>query len=327
MRTAALLLLSVALMGKDNYTTQARVVAVGDIHGDYDRLIEILKTAKLIDPSMLKWSGGKDHLVFTGDFVDRGPASRKVLDFVIALESQAGKAGGEVHPLIGNHEAMNVYGDLRYVTKDDYAAFRTEKSVSASPDQPLGWAEHRKAFSPEGKYGKWIRGNNVLVKVNETLYLHGGLAPKFADLKRSKINDQAKLELQDFSLIEKGVVGDTEGPLWYRGLATEKEDQPAMNAHIDALLAAHQVKRIVIGHTVVPAIMPRFGGKVVVIDVGLSRVYGGPPAFLEFVKGEGFVIHRGQRVRLPALGADAMPYLKSVAELEPANSPLRNLLR
>jgi predicted MPP superfamily phosphohydrolase len=327
MRAAALLLLSLALTGKDIYTTQARVVAVGDIHGDYDRLIEILKTAKLIDPMTLKWSGGNDHLVFTGDFIDRGPASRKVLDFVIALEPQAGKAGGEIHALVGNHEAMNLYGDLRYVTQADYAAFRTEKSVATAPDKPAGFVEHRKAFSPEGKYGKWIRKNNIVVKVNDTLFLHGGLAPKFADLKRSKINDQARLELEDFSLIEKGVLGDVDGPLWYRGLATEREDHPEMNAHIDQLLAAHQVKRIVIGHTVVPAIMPRFGGKVVVIDVGLSRVYGGPPAFLEFVKGEAFAIHRGQRLKLPGLGGDALDYLKSAAALEPAGSPLRNILR
>ena len=42
--------------------------------------------------------------------LDRGPDSRKVMDLLMRLEGEASKTGGRVHVLIGNHEAMNVYG-------------------------------------------------------------------------------------------------------------------------------------------------------------------------------------------------------------------------
>src|SRR5215207_8409564 len=51
-----------------------RIVAVGDVHGAYDRLLEILRAAAVID-TRNRWIGGRTHLVQTGDVLDRGPAS------------------------------------------------------------------------------------------------------------------------------------------------------------------------------------------------------------------------------------------------------------
>jgi hypothetical protein len=62
-----------------------RIVAVGDVHGAYDDLIATLQSAGVIDDG-LTWSGGKTHLVFTGDLLDRGARSRDVMDFVMRLE-------------------------------------------------------------------------------------------------------------------------------------------------------------------------------------------------------------------------------------------------
>src|SRR5690606_290431 len=125
-----------------------------------------------------QWSGGRTQLVQTGDILDRGPHSRKVMDLLITLERQAAKAGGRVHALVGNHEAMNIAGDLRYVSPEEFAAFRTADSRDlrdtayerlADParqndrayreeweaERPLGWVEHRLAFGSDGKYGRW----------------------------------------------------------------------------------------------------------------------------------------------------------------------------
>src|SRR5262249_24740600 len=99
-----------------------RVVAIGDVHGAYDRLVELLKTTGLIDDK-LKWAGGKTHLVQTGDVVDRGPDSRKALDLLHRLSDEAARRGGAVHMLLGNHEVMRMLGDLRFVTPDEYQAF------------------------------------------------------------------------------------------------------------------------------------------------------------------------------------------------------------
>src|ERR1700690_2853223 len=84
-----------------------KIVAVGDVHGDYEQLVIVLKSAGLIDDGE-NWPGGKTHLVQNGDVLDRGPDSRKAMDLLIKLEKQAAAAGGQVHALIGNHESMNV---------------------------------------------------------------------------------------------------------------------------------------------------------------------------------------------------------------------------
>ncbi|MSV29651.1 MAG: protein-tyrosine-phosphatase, partial [Bryobacterales bacterium] len=110
-----------------SYSGVERVVAVGDVHGDYAQFIDILRLAGVIDRNE-NWTGGRTHLVQTGDVPDRGPDSRKALDLLRKLEKQSVIAGGAVHALIANHEAMNVYGDLRYVVPGEYGAFRVSNS-------------------------------------------------------------------------------------------------------------------------------------------------------------------------------------------------------
>lgn len=94
-------------------------MAVGDVHGDYDRFVGVLRQAGVVDGKE-RWSGGRTHLVQTGDIPDRGPDSRQVMELLMALSPQALQAGGRVHPLVGNHEVMNVMGDLRYVAPGEY---------------------------------------------------------------------------------------------------------------------------------------------------------------------------------------------------------------
>ena len=188
------LCLAVCAPAQDTFTGVQRIVAMGDIHGDYDRLVDLLHTANLIDRQNA-WSGGAAHLVLDGDMLDRGPASRKVMDLVMALEEQASKSGGAVHPLVGNHEAMNIIGDLRYVSKGDWDSYRTPDSrklldeaaqaeldalnaggtppSSASAflkdfadNHPLGWVEQRLLFGPHGKYGEWLRKQNAVIMID-----------------------------------------------------------------------------------------------------------------------------------------------------------------
>jgi hypothetical protein len=102
------------------WTGVDRIVAVGDVHGDYQQFVTVLRSASVIDERDT-WIGGATHLVQTGDIPDRGPDTRKIFELLQRLEKQAKKDKGMVHALIGNHEAMNVYGDLRYVTPEEYA--------------------------------------------------------------------------------------------------------------------------------------------------------------------------------------------------------------
>ena len=342
-----LLLAPAAFADDDVVTGVERVVAVGDIHGDADQLAAVLKSANLIDEKG-SWSGGKAHLVQTGDILDRGPDSRKAMDLLMRLEVEAKKAGGAVHPLIGNHEAMNLYGDLRYVSEGEIAAFRDANSAKVreelyqehqkatkgvvfdettrktwEAEHPLGHAEFRRAFSADGVYGKWIRGHNAVIRIDGTLFLHGGISPKYADWGVRTINERVRIELGDFSKLEGGIVSDDRGPLWYRGLVLGGKE---LERHVQTVLKNYEVDRIAIGHTYTDgAIVPRFGGRVLQIDVGLSKVYddAGRCACIEIEKGKARALHRGKRLELPTDDpVDLLRYLKEAAALDPKPSSL-----
>ncbi|MBL8959498.1 MAG: protein-tyrosine-phosphatase, partial [Gemmatimonadetes bacterium] len=249
---------------------------------------------------------------------------------------------------IGNHEVMNVLGDLRYVHPGEYAAFRsnnakalqqrafevlsdsTRRKDAAYREEwlaahPLGWVEHRMAFEANGKYASWIRGNASVVRINDWLFLHGGIGPKYADTALAALNDGVRRALDPTRPPPEGnMAEDPEGPLWYRGLATGSEDSLA--AHVDRVLTHLNVRHIAIGHSVSPgAIFPRFGGKVVLIDVGLAAAYQGPPAALVIEDGQAFALHRGTQLPLP-LGGDLLPYLKAAAALDPQPSKLQAVI-
>ena len=335
----------------DVWTGVERIVAIGDVHGDYEQFIKVLQSAELIDASG-NWIGGKAHLVQTGDIVDRGPDSRAIMDLLIRLEQQANAAGGAVHTLIGNHEAMDVYGDLRYVSAAEFSAFRplnlktdqqfaydaqsnTVNTIVAEPARSAsqaipGVAEWTAAFGAEGVYGRWIRSHNAVVKIDRTLFVHAGLGQKYADWSLDRINDTVRQELRDFNQLHGGIATDEQGPLWFRGLA--EGDESTYQPLVDQLLKHFDVDRIVIGHSDSnAAITPRFHGKVILIDVGLSRVYDntGKIACLEIDNEHAYALHRGQGIDLPKdeNGPDMLRYLRQAASLDPKPSPLEPRIR
>jgi hypothetical protein len=104
-----------------------RVVVIPDIHGAYPEFVRLLQATSIVDDS-LSWSGGTSHLVSLGDLLDRGAESRKVMDLLMRLQSESLEAGGYVHVVAGNHELMNLIGDLRYVSKEEYGAFAADES-------------------------------------------------------------------------------------------------------------------------------------------------------------------------------------------------------
>jgi hypothetical protein len=117
------------------------LVAIGDVHGDFDDFVAILQHIGLIDKQD-HWTGGKTTLVQVGDILDRGPKPRQVMDLLMALESEAGRAGGRVVSLLGNHEMMNIMGDLRYVTPVNFASFAdsdSEKRQKSAYEEYAKW--------------------------------------------------------------------------------------------------------------------------------------------------------------------------------------------
>ena len=272
------------------FDVPGRIVAIGDAHGAYDQFVEILGAAGLIDDNK-KWSGGTTHFVQTGDVLDRGPDSRKILDLLRALTPQAAAAGGAVHELLGNHEEMRMVGDFRYTTTGEFTAFSTSGSEALrnrasqrSPqsrarllDEPLGLIEMTRAFAPDGEYGAYLRGLPAVVRLNGILFLHGGISPAYASRSCTDINKEVRRDLtEDLDETRHNVtttlVGRADGPLWYRGLAQEPD---TFGPDVDAIVEAQHAKAIVVGHTVTPdqRVTMRFGGKVFLIDTGMNPKY------------------------------------------------------
>ncbi len=336
-----------------------RIVAVGDVHGDYNQFVRVLTDAGVID-DRLKWAGGKTHLVQVGDMVDRGPDSRKAIDLLIDLEKQAKRKGGYVHALIGNHEAMNVTGDLRYVHPGEYAAFAGRRSESlqsnyyrqvidyiksTTPEEqwpvfdaayeanfrkvhPLGFVEHRRAWEPRGRYGRWVIGHNTVIRINDTLFVHGGLSGKYAALSLDDLNEQVRDELKNpSSVTAESTIRDAAGPLWYRGLAMDDPDSAEAEARLDAMLENRNAQRIVVAHTpITGSILPRFDGRVIVVDVGLAAHYGARVACLVIEGNELYALHRGQRIDLPNDDDAVEAFLRRAASLDPEPSPVSTYL-
>jgi len=213
-----------------------RLVAVGDVHGDSEDFQLILRRTGLVDHQN-HWIGGNATLVQTGDLLDRGPNGRAAMDLAIGIEKEAPTVGGQVVPLLGNHEVMNILGDLRYVPPQNYASYADKESekrrkaayqeyaawytshakwlaafkqtvLPATEEEwmakhPAGFVEYREAFGPKGNYGKWIRNHAAVVKIGGVIFVHGGLDPNLVSLQLKQMDSQIRGEIEDFDKIKQ----------------------------------------------------------------------------------------------------------------------------
>ena len=304
-----------------------RIVAVGDLHGDYAAWLDIARAAGIVDANG-HWAAGRTTLVQLGDIVDREPDSLQIIRSLQQLQAEAPRTGGKVVVVLGNHEAMNLLGDDRYTTPGEYAAFADDRSPArreqlyialrpkleaANPkarpsevrdawmaEHPLGWVEHRQAWSPSGELGRWATSNPAVVKIDGTLFVHGGLSAEYAKLSLDEINRRIAAAMAKADDGPSTILYDPLGPLWYRGLVMRDADAEALrlkelppakpfsvDQELDAVLSAYGAQRIVIGHTPdLKGIEFLGSGRLARIDTGISRYYGGPLSWLEIVGGK-----------------------------------------
>jgi len=207
-----------------------RVVAVGDIHGAYDELQGLLQDVGLVD-AQGGWSGGTTHLVSIGDLLDRGDRGREVMDLMMRLQQEAAAAGGAVHVLVGNHESMNLVGDLRYVSKGDYAQFGAESRDGF----PAGFFARRDALAPDGTYGRWLLTLPFALVINDTLFVHGGMSSRAEGLSLEEINLSAGADVRTIAegwhaLLAADVMADTDDFGDLRDWARSNADGAASSA-------------------------------------------------------------------------------------------------
>ncbi|KAI0833487.1 Metallo-dependent phosphatase [Trametes gibbosa] len=287
------------------------IVAVGDLHGDLPNAQKVLQMANVVDEEG-NWSGGVDFFVQTGDIIDRGDDTIKLYKWMDRLREQAKSTRGTVLTHLGNHEWMNAIGDWRYVPVTEIKTFGSvaaRQKMLSTGSIGRSWAEnytttsrlplHPSLGPPNTDYDPATEDYVSASALSHTAisFVHGGLAPAYPDLTPfpSRINELStsllrKLQQRsqqppphppnpypglphDSTLAEQRLYG-SDGPLWYRGWALDPEEKVCKE--VDDVLSKTGTRRMVMGHTPdFQKIVSRCGGKIIIIDTGISHAYGG----------------------------------------------------
>jgi hypothetical protein len=284
------------------FPSAARIVAIGDIHGDVRAARAALRLGGAIDAGG-KWIGGALVVVQTGDQLDRGDDEPQILDLFERLRGEAKAAGGALYALNGNHEIINAQGDFRYVTEDGFHDFsdrhpdaRLAPLLERLPETTRGRAV---AFLPGGDIARRLSQQPVVIQVGDNLFVHGGVLEAHVRYGLGRINREAREWLTGPPTAPAPrILVDPEAPIWTRDYS-EPTPTPEKCAELERVLTALSAKRLVVGHTVQKqGINSACADEVWRIDVGLSRFYGAKPSVLEI---------RGEQVRVLAAETAAPP--------------------
>ena len=250
----------------------ARIVAVSDIHGQYALLVRLLRAHHVIDEQD-RWALGQDTLVIAGDVFDRGPQVTEAFWLLYGLQQQARQAGGAVHFVLGNHETMVLYDDLRYVNPK---YLRSAQLLGRSYPQLYG---------ADSVIGQWLRTRPVLLRIGDTLFLHGGISPEAVALALDPAATNRayqaslgtpKAEVKQDPLTAPLYDGKT-SPIWYRGYFNGALDTDGVQQVLDQL----GLQRIVVGHTSMPHVSSFHGDRIIAIDSSIKDGENGELLFIE----------------------------------------------
>jgi len=265
------------------------IFALSDIEGNFNVLTNLLQQHGVLDQD-LAWKFGEGHLVVIGDVFDRGVHVTEMLWLLYKLESEAAQSGGAVHLLLGNHEAMNMRGDMRYL-EPKYVTFAnlvdTEHGI-----------RFKELYDHRAELGKWLRSRNVMEQIGDQIFVHAGISTELAEtgMTIEEINRRA-LGIMDIPKAEfdalDSLMWGKQGPYWYRGYFDVNPDRwgpKASQKDLEYILEQFGVKRVFVGHTHVERPELRYEGKVCAIDVlpPKDHLISAPPwrAYGVMVRGE-----------------------------------------
>lgn len=239
-----------------------KILALSDIEGEFKALRDLLLANKVMD-EQYKWTFGNGHLVICGDLFDRGKEVPAVIWLLYKLEQEAKLKGGYLHTILGNHDIMNLSGDLRYVKEKYFDNARL-----------MGF-DYMDLYAENTELGRWLRSKNLVEKIGDNLCLHAGISPGVNDLQMGlqQINDKCRpfydkaKEKKSFAdpAVFKFFDGTRTSLFWYRGYFSEPK---ISKKEIDQTLQLYHVERIIVGHTIVKSNVGfYYNGKVLGIDV------------------------------------------------------------
>ena len=238
------------------YPVPEKLLAISDIEGNFKGLESLLRGVGVVD-EQLAWAFGRGHLVLVGDFFDRGLNVTECLWLVYKLEQEAERAGGKVHFIMGNHERMNLMGQLRYLRRK----YRVNADTLGVPY--MRWYDRSTVL------GRWLRTKNVVERIGTTLFVHGGISPALAaqGMSLTRLNDLGRASIDApaarFTAAEKQATQAPGSPDWYRGLVLEEPSEAEVARVLDTLGAT----TMVVGHTPTERIEALYHGKIMAIDL------------------------------------------------------------
>jgi hypothetical protein len=263
-------------------TTESRVVAIGDLHGDLQKTVMALKIAGVLsvtDQGAPEWCGGDNIVVQLGDILDRGDNEIQILHLFLRLKEQARAAGGDVFLLNGNHESLNICGDFRYVTQGGF--LESAMVAGLPPDMRGHFQAQLKArialFAPGGPIAQELSKSYVALQINDTVFAHGGIMPHHLDYGLGRLNDEMSRWMRGDQGARSPVfaMGSPDSVLWCREYSREIWKSPVDRnrscAILSKVLSRLKANQMVVGHT------PQergcncaCDGKIWRIDVGMS---------------------------------------------------------
>jgi hypothetical protein len=288
-----------------------RLVAIGDVHGDFKQTMRALELGKVMDADG-RWVGGTTVLVQVGDILDRGDNELAIMRKFASLAKQARKEGGDVLVVHGNHEIMNVLGDFRYATKGAYAECARyaeakrqklveklgEESAPPLPETPedvnpetyRGVLARRDLFLPGGEMAMRMAKNPTVLQVGDTVFAHAGIDMRVVEYGFQALNDDVAAWMAGVKKTPPNMVLEEKGVVWTReyggadaGVTAEASACRRLGEALDAVGA----KRLVVGHTPQQGgVSSGCSGRLWRSDVGVSRgIYGAKPQVIEIVNG------------------------------------------
>lgn len=299
-----------------------RVLAIGDLHGNYSGFKRILQETGILDKRG-HWRARNTHLVQVGDILGRGGEPGKIFRLLQRLEEEAPEFGSRVHVLLGNHEAMSMSGLIVYNTLEEFQDLAGQELLEADPEAAreraeraraghpasdgkpgkrldmIGCREFSAALSPRGKVGRWLAGHDSAVSINGYLFVHGGLNRAHGCMPLEDLNDRVRLELSDDGGPRTGrdIMFRRDGPQWNREYTLRPSE--ARRLELEEVLDYHHCRRMVVGHTPTSCIdpgrggriLPMYGDRLYCIDTGIGKIYGENLSALSLEKGEASALY------------------------------------
>ncbi len=263
-----------------------RIIAIGDLHGDYDLMIKLLRLGKVIDENN-NWIGKDTVVVQVGDQIDRcrpmpgelctndityqdENSDLRIIYFMDELHEKAKKDGGKVISLLGNHEILNFNGIMSYVSK---------KGI----DGVGGIEKRKKIFERGGPLSKeFAKNRDIFVIIGRNVFVHGGILPLLLDRYNNnlnKINKLVKKWLVGEELnIDELLFSEKISPLWVREYGTHYVEELTCDKLYNVFSKIEGVDKMIIGHTPQLLREGRFmnsvcNGSLYRIDLGSSRAF------------------------------------------------------